>query len=563
MENLVGIDCGSQTSQSKNGLMWQTDEGFIKTGENKWISPNIFKEQNKNCYSLPAPTIDRYFIRAMFHYGNYDGLSNPPTFDIQFDGNKWTTVTTSLTDTTFHEVVYTSKGNNISVCLARTQDNQFPFISMLKVWAMPDDAYDIMTKDKAWVKAYRYNYGGSDLILVRLNRIWKPMTHTDLNAVKANFTTLDYTVDNDPPDKAIIHAVEAPLSTNWLLLQPLTVTETIRLDYVSVYFTEIVLDINAIRTFDLCYQNCAGYMKNTQSFGSLTVDLFRSFDSTLPPIISAIEVYATSESLVTAGTSQNELDGLAVLINSFEQLKGWSGEPCLPSDTVWQWLENFTFKLFCRNLSGYGLNGPLPDLSQMQALETINLSDNSLSGPVPDFLGNLPSLRLLDLRDNGFSGEIPQSIADNNQLTYYIDGNPNLHRPKKKNLALIVGLAVGIQICLLVVIAVIFTVYFSKRKPPPSSQGQATEVEMGGTTQDENPSLTVITEAIFYITTKWTHTNLQMHADGHSAETGREDISANVNAGITNPPPVVQDIDKEELNDLLRQHGSTGVNVRT
>lgn len=177
MKNWVGIDCGSQTSQYKNELTWQTDEGFIKTGENKWISPNsktkldqlrtlrVFKEQNKNCYSLPAPTTDRYFIRAMFHYGNYDGLSNPPTFDLQFDGNKWITVQTSLSDTIFHEVVYASKGNNISVCLARTQDNQFPFISMLEIWAIPDDSYDIMTRDKAWIKAYRYSYGGSDVIL--------------------------------------------------------------------------------------------------------------------------------------------------------------------------------------------------------------------------------------------------------------------------------------------------------------------------------------------------------------------------------------------------------------
>lgn len=152
----------------------------------------------------------------------------------------------------------------------------------------------------------------------RLNRIWVPMTPQDLNAVKANFTTLDYTTVNYPPDEAIIHAVESPLPSESILLQPFTITEMTRLDHVSVYFTEIVQDINAIRTFDLYvngkweftitpqYKNCTGYMINTRSFTFLNVELFPSFDSTLPPIISAIEVYTATDSLVSAGTLQDD-----------------------------------------------------------------------------------------------------------------------------------------------------------------------------------------------------------------------------------------------------------------
>ncbi|RVW94557.1 Retrovirus-related Pol polyprotein from transposon RE1 [Vitis vinifera] len=66
-----------------------------------------------------------------------------------------------------------------------------------------------------------------------------------------------------------------------------------------------------------------------------------------------------------------ELDGLAVLISTFEQLEGWSGDPCLPSDTIWQWLNcigNDPPRVTSLNLSGYGLDGSLPDFSQMQAL---------------------------------------------------------------------------------------------------------------------------------------------------------------------------------------------------
>lgn len=178
VSNWVRIDCGAPTSRyDQNGLFWQTDDNFIKTGENRQIPSNapavldqwrtlrVFREQNKNCYTVPAPTTDRYFIRAMFEYANYDGQSSPPTFDIEFDGNKWYTVKTDMSRTQFHEVIYTSKGQIISVCLVLTHEGQNPFISMLEAWSLPDKTYRLMTKDKAWINEYRYNYGASQAIV--------------------------------------------------------------------------------------------------------------------------------------------------------------------------------------------------------------------------------------------------------------------------------------------------------------------------------------------------------------------------------------------------------------
>ncbi|KDP44167.1 hypothetical protein JCGZ_05634 [Jatropha curcas] len=464
---------------------------------------------------------------------------------------------------------------------------------MLEAWAMPDESYPRMSEDRAWITGYRYNYGGSELILGypddRLNRIWKPMTPSGLDPVEANFTSLYFTTVNEPPETAIVRAVESPYYTESILL-PFTFNKMNRLDRIDIYFTEIQ-DITALRKFYLYvnggleatispeYQNCTGYTINTPSFGPLNVALVPSYDSTLPPIVSAIEVYTASDFLVTAGTSKDDLDGLAVLINSFDQLKGWNGEPCLPSDTVWQWLGCSDIsppRVISINLSGYGLKGPLPDFNQMKALETLNLANNSLNGPIPDFLGMLPSLQLLDLRDNDFSGDIPQSIVDNNKLTYYIDGNQNLnlHKSKKKNLALIIGLAVGIPICMLIVIAVIMVIYFSKRKQPAissQSQGQETEIEMGNKTQEENSSVAMVTpsDKIQHITFLSDGENVAVASNGiyaneHSLETASgEDISINGNGRITDYQPRLHDIDDEELRDLLRQHGSTGANVGT
>lgn len=158
--------------------MWQTDEAYIKTGTNQFVSSDDFQTlgllntlrtfttQNKNCYALPALATTRYFVRAVFLYGNYDHLSKPPTFDLEIDGNKWMTVVSSSTEILHYEIIYISMGDTISVCLARTMVNQFPFISSLEAWPILDDnAYIHMNRDLAWLNSYRYNYGANDWIL--------------------------------------------------------------------------------------------------------------------------------------------------------------------------------------------------------------------------------------------------------------------------------------------------------------------------------------------------------------------------------------------------------------
>ncbi|KAK6945169.1 hypothetical protein RJ641_026271 [Dillenia turbinata] len=191
------------------------------------------------------------------------------------------------------------------------------------------------------------------------------------------------TID-DPPGVAIIQAVEPPTPADAITLSfPLSKGKS--LDHVIVDFTEVdELNINETRQFD----------SNVNK------------ESTLPPIISAIEVYKASDSLVTTGTSQDDLDGLGVFTNSFEQLKGWSGEPCLPSATVWHWLT-------CSS------DEP-PRVTALFVFSTtdIDLGNNSLDSQIPDLPRNLPNLKLLKLNNNNFSGQIPQSIKNDKRLSY-------------------------------------------------------------------------------------------------------------------------------------------------
>ncbi|KAB2028435.1 hypothetical protein ES319_D05G099800v1 [Gossypium barbadense] len=186
-------------------------------------------------------------------------------------------------------------------------------------------------------------------------------------AINATFGSLVETNVNYPPVMAVIEAVEA-LSPKQNLELSFTFSKTNRLDHFQ-----------------------------------LPIDGY-----TLPPLISAIEVYTASDPLVGVYTLKVDLNGLEVLISAFQQLQGWSREQCIPNDTVWQWLNCMgdnpprhpialiCFTWFCRYLSGYDLDDPLPDFSQMDdALEAIDLRNNHLDGPIPVVLGKLLNLTLL------------------------------------------------------------------------------------------------------------------------------------------------------------------------
>ncbi|PPD88495.1 hypothetical protein GOBAR_DD14584 [Gossypium barbadense] len=239
-------------------------------------------------------------------------------------------------------------------------------------------------------------------------------------AINATFGSLVETNVNYPPVMAVIEAVEA-LSPKQNLELSFTFSKTNRLDHVELSFFQLPID---------------GY--------------------TLPPLISAIEVYTASDPLVGVYTLKvDSVNGLEVLISAFQQLQGWSREQCIPNDTVWQWLNcmgDNPPRVTSIYLSGYDLDDPLPDFSQMDdALEAIDLRNNHLDGPIPVVLGKLLNLTLL------------------------IGSSKN--QSESKRLALIIVLAVGLPIFFLFILALVFLLV---RKQKTSTQVQVTAVELGG-----------------------------------------------------------------------------------
>ncbi|CAN0920184.1 Receptor-like protein EIX2 [Linum grandiflorum] len=70
------------------------------------------------------------------------------------------------------------------------------------------------------------------------------------------------------------------------------------------------------------------------------------------------------------------------------------------------------------DLSENNLTGPIPDeMTKLLAVRVLNLSSNHISGGIPEKLGGLKDLETLDLSHNQLSGEIPTSLSSLTFLT--------------------------------------------------------------------------------------------------------------------------------------------------
>ncbi|KDO40731.1 hypothetical protein CISIN_1g0049352mg, partial [Citrus sinensis] len=126
--------------------------------------------------------------------------------------------------------------------------------------------------------------------------------------------------------------------------------------------------------------------------------------STLPPILNAYEIYRAKEFLQFLTNQQD-----AYL---------WQGLNC-------SYPEYDPPRITSLNLSSSGIAGDIaPYISTLTSIQILDLSNNNLTGPVPDFLSQLPFLTELNLK-----GTIPNGLIEkqkNGLLSLSVEGNPDL-----------------------------------------------------------------------------------------------------------------------------------------
>ncbi|CAI9094446.1 OLC1v1030190C1 [Oldenlandia corymbosa var. corymbosa] len=147
--------------------------------------------------------------------------------------------------------------------------------------------------------------------------------------------------------------------------------------------------------------------------------LRKTENSTLPPIINALEVYSEMR-FVQSQTDENDVRGILNIKSRYKVNGNWQGDPCLPKKFKWDGIDcsvsrnaSIPPRITSLNLSSSGLTGDVPsDLSLLTSLENLDLSYNSLNGPIPGFLAELLHLKFLNLSGNQLKGKIPKKLLD-------------------------------------------------------------------------------------------------------------------------------------------------------
>ncbi|PWA85601.1 malectin-like carbohydrate-binding domain-containing protein [Artemisia annua] len=437
-ELIANINCGGSPVDWYS-MTWSPDDTLISNGVTRVVQPSnsinpvvdtlrVFTSRKKNCYSIGSKLQGiKVLVRATFYYGNYDQLSNPPTFDLHFDGNFWTTVETDTDYVIRYETTYVAKGDSVSVCVAQTKPRQFPFISALEVRRVDPEVYEVVDKNRALFLRVRINFGANETIrypLDKYDRIWRyfnilPKIVTNNELVDTSHTA------NNLPSEIFQTAIESTTESFYLGSYSPSGPPV----YIIMYFSEATKLISSTlkRSFAIyrtsIFESTPLSVSFSPPYGSAldrflynfkvddltAISINETSDSVLPPLISAMETFNISN-VLTDGTNSNDVKALALLQSTFQVLRGWSSDPCLPAPYSWDWLncsDDPMPRITSLNLASFNLSGSLPDISSMDALEIINLADNQ------------------------FSGSIPTSLRTNNKLTLNVTGNPSLCTPDK------------------------------------------------------------------------------------------------------------------------------------
>ncbi|KAL2344197.1 hypothetical protein Fmac_005482 [Flemingia macrophylla] len=220
------------------------------------------------------------------------------------------------------------------------------------------------------------------------DRIWTPAYGIGLSKVKSEASGIaTSTAEDHPPESALENAIISSSTRQYIQFINRLPTKELPV-YITAYFSEVMESAVGKRSIQMFIDNKPFLSPIVPPFGSvkevyitnMTASANTSFvlqaseTSTLPPILNALEVYSVSDAL-TAGTDSRDVKGLLQLKLAFEVLVEWSGDPCLPYPYNWDWIKCTT------------------DVKP-RVIE-FDLHNNSIEGPIPDFLGLLPNLKTL------------------------------------------------------------------------------------------------------------------------------------------------------------------------
>ncbi|KAM5579258.1 hypothetical protein ABKV19_009175 [Rosa sericea] len=521
----ISLDCGLPSdynySEPTTSINYISDAPFIDTGVSRTIEAQYkaafqqhvarvrsFPQGIRNCYRVNIRGGTKYLIRATFFYGNYDGLNKLPKFDLHLGPNFWDSVTPTFANkTTMKELIHTPSLNHVQVCLLN-KGSGTPFISALEFRPLTNTIY--VTNTGSLALAWRLDAASTSNSFYRydfdvFDRLWSPFN----GAAWTQITTSRTVVDNHfqvPP--IVINTASTPInassSINFFWKPPDNITQY----YFYMHFAELQeLKPNQYRAFNITLNGwqfggtvVPKYLSTQTRYTTVpepseadyNLSIFKTEDSTLPPIINAIEAY-TLKDFSQLETDEDDAVAITNIKSTYGVEKNWEGDPCAPQEYIWEGLNCSSngldpHRITSLNLSSSGLIGEITSyISNLVPLQSLDLSNNNLTGSIPEFLSKLPNLKVLNLEKNKLNGSVPAELVERSRsgrLTLSVGENKNLCAEnsceKKKINVLIPAIASVGGVSVLLLAAVAISMGLKRGRKPHASNNQNDSFESKG-----------------------------------------------------------------------------------
>ncbi|XP_023638653.1 putative receptor-like protein kinase At3g46340 [Capsella rubella] len=374
-EGFISLDCGLSPNEVSpyiepiTGLRFSSDAGFIQSGQiarvdksleatslKSYMTLRYFPDGLRNCYNLSVNQGTTYLMRATALYGNYDGLKAFPKFDLYIGPNFWVTIDMQkYGDGQAEEIIHIPRSNSLDVCLVKT-DTSTPIISLLEFRPLDNDTY---ITGLGSLKNFMRFYLSKSESIHRFpedikDRIWEPYFESEWTQIsttlKANNSDDGYFVPRNVLMTAAIPAnASAPLSFTGELDSP---NDEL---YLYLHFSEVqALRANESREFDILWSGDVVYEALRPEYLNITIihsppltceggkcnlQLKRTKNSTLPPLLNAIEVYTVLK-FPQLETNKNDVVAIKDIKATYELNRiTWQGDPCVPRKFLWDGLD--------------------------------------------------------------------------------------------------------------------------------------------------------------------------------------------------------------------------------
>uniref|UniRef100_A0A0E0QQA9 non-specific serine/threonine protein kinase n=1 Tax=Oryza rufipogon TaxID=4529 RepID=A0A0E0QQA9_ORYRU len=486
LPGFLSIDCGLEANYSGGytddgnfGIVYVPDGAYVDGGQNGRVAAQYesglirtdrtlrsFPSGVRNCYALPTNTGNKYLVRVVAVYGNYDGKNSSSTlqFDLHLGVNYWNTVVPSNFES--YEALFVAWGNLAPVCLVNTGQGT-PFVSSIELRPLVDTLYPDHVKANQSMAMYDRRvmsttnaYIAGSYPFDRYDRFWWPGDSNPLWDYLNSTRSIQPESSTEVPSALLQKAVQA--AGNGTMLNITWQDHTPALQFtVFLHFADFQKSLQP-RQFNIYFNShdkpylynppylAAGVVYSPSWYsefdGQFNVTLAATAESVLPPMLNAYEIYT--------------LYGVK---------KNWMGDPCYPTQYAWDGVkckntsENIP-RIISIDLSNSNLNGVISsNFTLLTALEYLNLSGNQLNGPIPDSLCKLNAGLLVFSYDS--NGET------------YCNKTTSLTRSRNRSSAAILAISVAAPVLVVIALFIAYLMWKAKRKPNTSAYNPPTVPE--------------------------------------------------------------------------------------